>query len=459
MSDVSSRVPRMASTAPAASIAPIALSGDASLLRRMNLRAVLRVLHAGGLHTISALAKASQISRPTTKQAVDDLLEAGWISVSGSAQRPTNMIGRPAQTFEFRPDAGHVLGVDIGANKAVALISDLNGTVKSRARHTLDPQWGAARRVTALDEVIVEALAGFAPGRAAVTDAVIATPGVVDLNGAIAHCTVIPEWEGQRLGEHVAEQFGLRAEAANDMMMAALAEHWRGAARESDAIVYLHAGRRLGTALLIAGRPYRGHHGAATEIGLWRGLGWAPAYDRFLQLPHDESLTPGEAVKKVFEDAAAGDLRAQARIDDFAADLSEGLAPIIVAVDPELLVIGGGMSAAGEAIAEPLRARIGEETPFAPKVVCSVLGDESVALGSVRMALDRAEERLFAELALPAAWGHQQPRPAGRHPLVVLSDSRDHDELLRVEHRRSEPEHAQGPSADAERRPCAPGQR
>ncbi|WP_223695312.1 ROK family transcriptional regulator [Leifsonia poae] len=374
--------------------------GDSSVLRRLNLQSVLRVLHQGGARTVTELASAAQISRPTAKQAIDDLVATQWITlVEHEAARPGKVIGRPAQAYEFRPDAGHVLGVDIGAHKAVALICNLKGEISARARHQLDPGWTSERRLRALDSVIEEALEHVPSGSEGIDDAVIATPGVVGIDGVVAHSPVIPGWEGQDLGAHVSERFGFPSRAANDIAMAALAEHWLGAAKDAGDVVYLHAGRRIGTALLIDGRPHRGHHGAATEIGLWRGLQWAPAYDRFLQFTHETKPDPGEAVERVFAAAAAGDAEAQHRIDDFAEDLAVGLAPIIVAVDPELLVIGGGMSAAGDAIADPVRERIDKETLFPPRVVCSILGDESVAIGSLRLALDRAEERLFTGLA------------------------------------------------------------
>ncbi|MNY81236.1 hypothetical protein D3C86_2227060 [compost metagenome] len=70
-------------------------------------------------------------------------------------------------------------------------------------------------------------------------------------------------------------------------------------------------------------------------------------------------------------------------------------------MDPELLVLGGGISAAGNQIAEPLRIGMQRETDFAPRVVCSTLGDEAVALGALREALDMAKQRIFDELALP----------------------------------------------------------
>lgn len=385
------------------SIESAATSGDPSYLRRLNLQSVLRLLHAGGVHTITELARAAQLSRPTTKQAIVDLVEVGWASQADPSDRPLNALGRPAQGFAFRPEAGHVLGVDIGAYKAVALISDLNGSVVSRARRDVDPTWGAARRLSALDDVIADSLNGFEPGVEAISDGAIATPGVISLDGYVAHSPAVREWEGQHLGDHVQAKFGFPTQAANDVRMAALAEHWVGAAKYATDIVYLHAGRRIGTALLIGGRPHLGHHGASAEIGLWRGLKWADAYDRFLLHTDPAERNVGNDVQQIFEAAAAGKAAAQTRINDFAEAIGEGLGPTIVAIDPELLVIGGGMSAAGEAFAGPLRARITQETPFPPDVVCSALGDESGALGAVRLALDSAEARLFSELAPPSA--------------------------------------------------------
>lgn len=113
-------------------------TGDSSALRRMNLQSVFRVLHSGGVHTITELTELAQLSRPTTRQAVDDLVASGWV-VTAEAQRESASVGRPAQAFEFRPDAGFVLGADIGAAKAVVLISDLEGRVVARARATLSP--------------------------------------------------------------------------------------------------------------------------------------------------------------------------------------------------------------------------------------------------------------------------------------------------------------------------------
>lgn len=365
-------------------------SGDPSLLRRLNLAAVLRVLFEGDVYSITDLARAAGLSRPTTTQAVEDLLAAGWITpVTEDGQ--DRGLGRPAQKFELRADAGYVLGADVGAHKVLVLIGDLRGRVVARARCAVEPGDTPQARLEAVSAMIEAALAGMPEARARITDAGVATVGSVEPDGRVIYCKAMNGWEGQNPALWIAERFGFPSRGFNDMAMAALAEHWQGAARDVHDVVYLHAGRRLGAALLLGGKPHRGFHSAATQIGMWRELSWRSDYSALLQ--------PSGHAGELFVAAAAGDAAAHDRIEEFADEVCQGIAPIIITVDPEMLVIGGGISAAGEAIAAPLRKRIDRETSFPPKVVCSTLGDEAVALGALRSALDRAEERLFASLS------------------------------------------------------------
>ncbi|MEU6717101.1 ROK family transcriptional regulator [Nonomuraea sp. NPDC046802] len=381
------------------------LSGDTSVVRRLNLRSVLRVLYGGGSHTITVIAAAANISRPTASQAISDLLDAGWIQASDQAVGKKDRVGRPAQRFEFRPSAGHVLGVDMGGHKVLVLVSDLSGEVVAESRETLRPASSRARRLAIMNRTIASALSAAGLSAADISCAAIATPGVVGPDGKVAHAPAIPDWDGVDLGKHVQDRFGIPTQVFNDMRMAALAEHWKGVARDASDVVYVHVGHRMGTGLLVAGRPHAGRHGAAAEIGLWRGLRWAHAYEQLLELAPRRSADQGDAIQAIFDAAKAGDAAAQAGIDAFADLLVQGLTPVMVTIDPELVIIGGGISAAGEAIREPVRVRVERETDFPPTVVCSVMGDHACAIGAVRSALDVAEERLFTELT-PA------PKPA-----------------------------------------------
>ncbi|MGC3955186.1 MAG: ROK family transcriptional regulator [Propionicimonas sp.] len=370
--------------------------GSPSSLRRLNLQAVLRVLHGGGGYTITELAHHAQVSRPTAKQAVDDLVLSGWIGPTRS--RPDEVsIGRPAQRFEFRPDAGLVLGADVGAYKVVAMVADLSGTVVARARRRADPSQSAAERLGALEAAVEEVL-GQVDGRL-VSHAVVASLGTVDDSGTIVYSTALADWLGANPSAWLAERHpDMVVHAADDMTMSAYAERWLGNAQGVDDVFYLHLGRRAGAAALIGGRPHLGFHNAAPQVGLWRATPWRDDYTSLLQMG-DQGDSGAHAL---FSAAAAGDPDALARVDTYATEIVAGAIPFIIAIDPELVVVGGGVSGAGEAIVGPIRERILTETPFAPQVRASALRDEAVTLGAVRFALDAAEDQLFSTLSVPS---------------------------------------------------------
>ncbi|MFD0469569.1 hypothetical protein ACFQ0B_15600 [Nonomuraea thailandensis] len=107
--------------------------GDASLLRRLNSAAILRVLRESEVATLSELARAARVSRPTAEVAVEGLLAEGWAEECGEEQGDRQR-GRPARRFRFRAAAGHVVGVGVGASRLRAMVTDLNGAVVA-ARH------------------------------------------------------------------------------------------------------------------------------------------------------------------------------------------------------------------------------------------------------------------------------------------------------------------------------------
>jgi predicted NBD/HSP70 family sugar kinase len=80
----------------------------------------------------------------------------------------------------------------------------------------------------------------------------------------------------------------------------------------------------------------------------------------------------------------------------------------VVTVDPELVVIGGSLSRAGEFVADPIRKHLEKNCVFEPRVVVSPLGDEAVALGAVRVALDDVDGRLFTESGISDVAPHQR---------------------------------------------------
>lgn len=373
-----------------------------SPLRSSNLQLTLRAFLDGGVFTVSEVAHHTGLSRPTAQLAVQELASAGWLSTVEAAADGAVRTGRPANAYQLRPESGHVLGIDMGAHKALVLVADLAGNIVAERRCEVQPSWTFQRRLTQMDETVEAALDDVGLTADDIESVAIATPGVVDRDSRVTYAPAIPEWEGIDMRTHMREVFGVDAHVYNDMQLAAVAEHWYGAGRDASDVVYVHVGRRIGTGLLIGGRPHRGRDGAAGEIGLWRALPWDGAFDELIGGSPDETSSDdagkGDAVQEVFERAKLGDADAAERIDQFTRRLVAGIAPVIVTINPELVIIGGGISAAGEAIRQPIDRRMPGETAFPPRVVCSLLGDRSSAIGAMRMALNRAEEALFESI-------------------------------------------------------------
>ena len=104
----------------------------------------------------------------------------------------------------------------------------------------------------------------------------------------------------------------------------------------------------------------------------------------------------GLTAAQVIDAARAGDERAAAVVGELGARIGLALAAIVPVLDPALVIVGGGMGRNGDLLLEPIRRELVALSPIQPPVVVSQLGEDAELLGAVSMALDVAQERLFA---------------------------------------------------------------
>lgn len=355
--------------------------GDPTLLRRLNVQAVLRVLRQAEPMTLTQIGKAAALSRQTVDVAIAELAEGGWIDEVA----PERGVGRPARRYRFRAEAGHVLGIDVGVTSARLLLADLDGTVIASRNAEITPDRGGPGRLDSIRESAAEFLAENPHTR--LRALCIGVPGIVDAHGRVRLSTPLPEWNGVDLAGISSTWFGCPAYVENDANLAALAEHWRGAARYADDFIQLITGKRSGAGMMLGGRLHRGRGGAAGEIGALAVLGWES------DAMNDVRTAPDAA--KIFADAQTGDSEAAGRVDRFARVLAQGIAAMVLTVNPDLIVIGGGLSQAGEAMAGPVRGHLEKLCLDPPQVATSTVGVEAVALGAVRFTLDHLDAELF----------------------------------------------------------------
>ncbi|MFJ9854905.1 ROK family protein [Streptomyces sp. NPDC101150] len=370
--------------------------GDPSLLRRINSAVVLHALRAADSPTLTHLVQVTGLSRPTVEGVVEGLIEAGLVAEAAAEEGEARRQGRPARRFRFRTEAGHLLGIEIGPHRIAAQLADLGGQVLDSAQRPVDETAPADERLERVRGVVADLLRRTGVPRSSLRAVGVGSPGIVEADGTVRLGTALPGWTGLPLGERLRRSFRCPVLVENDANAAAVAEHWKGAATVSGDVVFVLAGLSPGAGSLIGGRLHRGFGGAAGEIGALHLLGREATPETLLSTTGEPLHPLDEAqVAAVFALARDGDVRAREAVDRFIRRLVHDVAALVLALDPELVVVGGW--AAGLAgVLEPLRAELARYCLRPPQVALSELGEAAVATGALRLALDHVEGELFA---------------------------------------------------------------
>ena len=370
------------------------VGGDLSRLRQLNAAAVLRELRGDQPLTLTELSKRTGLSRASTEDVARDLLGRGWLTEVAPA---SGSVGRPARRYRFNAGAGRLLGIDIGGHKALALVTDLDGEVISQSRIEIAAEAGRRQRLAALDRCVTKALAGAGDGQIWATG--VATTGLVDGTGKVMLSDSLPEWSGVDLAAQVRRLVPGPVRVENDCKLAALAETWRGVARFAKDVVFLLAGLRTGAGLIIDGKLHRGFANWSGEIGALPAAGWQQAPHHLHDwLENSPATETSGGFERVFVAARAGDAAALAAVDAYVRDLAVGASALVLTLDPQLVVIGGGFSRSADVMVEPLRRELDRWCLRTPEIRVSAFADEGVALGAVRLALDEVESTITTGL-------------------------------------------------------------
>jgi len=380
------------------------------LLRALNEQLLLEHIRRLGRCSRAELARVSGLSKPTVSLALANVERSGLVREAG--QR-TGVPGRSAVLYEIRPQAGYVLGLDIGHQYLRGAIADLTGEViaqsapRTRASST-------SGRVAELIRLGDELCADAGITRSAVTQTVIGSPGVYDPgHNAIALAGGLAGWGKPAVLAELRAAFGQQLVVENDVDAATLAEREHGHGREVRTFAFVWIGTGIGMGLVIEGNLHRGVHGVAGEIAympISAGQGSDPDDARrrgtleaagsaaaVVRAARRTGMRGSVSARRVFEAAAAGDERAIAIVADEAELVARAVCAIVTVVDPELVVLGGGIGQApgfAGAVATELR----KLAPVMPDVRVSALGTEAVVDGCLASGAELAWQRLTALL-------------------------------------------------------------
>jgi glucokinase len=318
-----------------------------------------------------------------------------------------------------------VLGIDVGGTNLVAgCVSTDGAQVEGIRSEPTRPEEGADGVIARIVELARRSMAGLAaavPG-ATVDGVGIGAPGPLDTRRGIVLLTPNLGWVDMPLRDRVARGLGLPAALDNDANCAVLGEHWRGAAQGTRQALGVTIGTGIGGGLILDGRLYHGASDCAGEIGhttiemngrrcacgnygCLEAYASGPAIARraleAVETGAESSLAEvmrrgpdAVTAQVVYEAATAGDPLAREVVQDTARFLGAGIANLVNVYNPEVVVVCGGVTQAGDSLFVPLRREVGRRA-FRPAVeVCRILpgalpGTAGV-VGAARVFLDTA---------------------------------------------------------------------
>ena len=400
-------------------------SSPAASPRQANLAAVARFAWDAAAFTASEAMAAVGLTRSTTIDVIDDLVERGIVRELPNARAAGDYRkGRPARRFELRADAAAIVGVDAGRAHITVIVADLRGQDIVRTHVNVDVAHdSAAERREAIAAAIDDALESGALDRSDVVAVCIGVPAPVDSEGmSPPHPDDFWRRMNPGLGG-VTSRWAPIVHVENDASLAAVAEGAWGAAVGCRDYVSLLAGERLGAGVVVDGRLLRGAHGGAGEMvflddipavgGAW-GLGfraaeWARDAIASGDLAPDSgllSLQPGQLdARAVLSLAREGDADAQRIVERLGVALATIVGIFGSLFDVSLVVVSGAVAEGVDLVLDAARARTSAHLDLpAPRLAASPLGSDVVAIGAVARARDaaRADVDALSRAAAPA---------------------------------------------------------
>jgi glucokinase-like ROK family protein len=390
--------------------------------KTLNKRVVLDMIRftPGGISR-AELARQMYLTRSAISTIIDDLKGMGLVDEIETG--PTTGGRRPI-LLAINPNHGYVIGIDLGATHLRLVLTDFLAHVLDEFEYPISVIDGPQKCLTQIEHYISEILNRAKLNIGQVSAIGMGVPGpVVAETGEVTSPPIMPGWDGYPIRKHLEEQFQVPVVIGNDAEYGAIGEWAYGAGRGERNLAYIKVGTGVGAGLLLDGRIYRGATGSAGEIGHItiqangplctcgnRGCLESMAGGKAIARNAREAIQAGRRTQlsAIAEDkilavdvaaaAQRGDLVAQQIITDTGTYLGIAIASLVNLFNPNMIVIGGGVSQLGDLLLEPIRKIVMERSLYsAAKVVritSAVLGRRASTMGAVVQAINISLDRL-----------------------------------------------------------------
>lgn len=349
-------------------------TGDQALVRQINLSLIMHSLRTQAPISRASLSQTTNLNKTTVSDLINELNRRGFVKELGTHSSGT---GRPATLLTLNPKAGYIVSAEIAVDFLEVLVTDFAPQAIWQAKEPIRPGTnpeivlnrliGMLHQASAQGQKVSKNFLGLAVG----------VPGMVDFTTGTILFAPNLKWRNVPLRTRLEqENFGVPIFVDNEANMATLGEHYFGAAKGYSEVLYLSANVGLGGGLLRNGQLYRGANGVAAEYGHMTldpqgercNCGNYGCWETFVNqnalckkiveaLQRGESSSLAEkiqspqdsvTVEMIVEAAQAGDRLAIRAIQEVGHYLGIGIASLLNALNPEIVVLGGILSIASE---------------------------------------------------------------------------------------------------------------
>ena len=294
-----------------------------------------------------------------------------------------------------------IIGIDIGGTTIKADLYDEFGTSLNQFKEIetiIDYDLGTNQILNQVCDLIDEYILNHS-----IDGVGISTAGVVNANtGEIIYAGyTIPGYIGVNFTSEIEKRFGLSTFVENDVNCAALGELWKGQAKDKKNVVMVTIGTGIGGSIIVNGQIVNGFNYTAGEVGYipvgnsdWQSKASTTA---LIHLYQKKSLKTNQTGRTFFTDLSSGDKVAKETFEIFVENLTKGLLTISYLLNPEILILGGGILAKKDILLPEIQSSLAKnavDNRFLPKnLVAATLGNEAGRIGAVKNFLDRISNK------------------------------------------------------------------
>ncbi len=377
---------------------------DATQMRQVNRSAILELIRQRSPIARSEISRLLGLSMPTAMRIVDELIADDLVRSTGETAGST---GRPRELLEYNKNGGVVIGIDLGGTKLFGALATIGGEILGEAWKNQHASSGnesfelvaeMIQQLIDLSKQLNQRLLGVAVG----------APGVTHVETGVVEWAPSLNWRDFPLKKRLIERFNLPVVVDNDVNLAVLGEQWFGVGKGVNNMLLLAIGTGVGAGLVIDGIIYRGHNEAAGEVGYFlpgvqalgrrydhfgamesivSGIGIAERARQLLSGTKSEEELMALSASDVFEAARNGQPWANQIVNETVDYLTITIANISTLLDPELIILSGGVSNSTDLLIPPILQRLEGVIQHIPRLEVSTLGSKATAMGAISLIL------------------------------------------------------------------------